>query len=269
MNTKPEKEKSSAKKENLTSKPEGMTKPFKPEYKLPEDFKTYSGLCLKGGLVLDGENMGAIAEIVSLFEKNERGIMILGNPGSGKTFALDCLQRILHPQDKRLFSSINAIDLVTEFNQHGHEVFNRHNTKNMLFDDLGTERKGRYFGESIEVFENLIQLRYNLFRNHGRITHFTSNLKLKEIYARYGLRCKSRLQEMSDFVELGGDENSADRRKLRNFQGYPRVIHRKIPTEEDLAWKKQYAEFKKRSQELVPNNENFGLGTKLRKAMGL
>lgn len=243
--------------------------PFKPTYDLSRDFRLYTSSCLYGGMVTDKENIEPMNEIIARFDKNERGIMILGNPGSGKTFAFDCLQRIIHPEDKRFFSTQNAIDFVTEFNQHGHEVFNRHNKKNMLYDDLGTEKKGKHFGENMEVFENLVQIRYNLFRNSGKITHFTSNLPLKEIYARYGLRCKSRLQEMCDFIELGGNENSSDRRKSRNFRGYPPVIHRKIWTEEDIAWNKQYAEFKKRSQQQEPVKENYGLGTKLKRAMGL
>lgn len=190
-------------------------------------FIEYGKHCLADGLILDQENEKQLIACIDVFEKAERGVMLIGNAGSGKTLFFEMMQKILHPQDPRMFVRVSVLDTVVAFNQKtiGHEVFHRYKDKNVFFDDLGTEDKGRHYGESVEVFEKFIQFRYDLYRNRGIKTHFTTNLNGQQVKHRYGDRCYSRLNEMCEKQIMGEKANSTDRRKLRNFKGLPQVAH--------------------------------------------
>jgi DNA replication protein DnaC len=234
-------------------------------YNLKEDFKNYASLCLNDNtLVLNDQ----IKDIIQSIEKKERGVLIYGNVGSGKTFIMDILLRVIHTQDKKKFSKVNAIDLITEFNLNGHDVFKKYHQKNVFFDDLGAETKGKFYGENMEAFEKLIQIRYNEFRDFGTVTHFTTNLTKNEILERYGERIVSRLKEMCDITVLGGNSKEKDMRGLRNFKSYPAFTHPKIKSKEELEWESNYNALKQKAEFMPVENNYKGLGSKLAEQWG-
>ncbi len=194
---------------------------------LVDRFNEYTPHVLKNGFVFDEENLNEIIKCVSILANNETGLIIIGNPGSGKTLFFEIMQRIINPVNERSFNKINVLDVVLQFNNKeiGHNVFRKWNDKNVFFDDLGTEDKGYLFGEKVEVFEKFIQFRYDLFRSKGVKTHFTTNLSYSELKERYGARCVSRLNEMCEVILLGANAESKDRRKLKNFIGLPPVYY--------------------------------------------
>lgn len=221
------------------------------------------------GLIYDQGNTDAINQIFEIFDTRQRGAIVFGGTGSGKTLLFSMLQKVVPKNDLRFFVKRNVLEIVTEFNKSGHDIFSRFQDKNLLFDDLGTEDKGIHYGDKIEVMEKFIQLRYELYINKGLITHFTTNLTTAEILNRYGARCVSRLKEMTDIVLLGVNEHYTDRRILRNFIGLPEIIHPPKRSQEDIEWEKNYknsmAEAKARP--MAPHNGK-GIGARMREQMG-
>lgn len=235
---------------------------------LKEKFYEYAAICLKKGFTQDEENK-MVPSVIEAIDKNEVGVCILGNPGSGKTILFELLSEIVHPQRPEFFIKLRTRDVVLRFNNEGHSVFAKWQKLNVLFDDLGAEEKGHYYAERPEVFERFIQDRYELFKNFGIKTHFTSNLKMDEILNRYGLRCKSRLQEMCDIIVIGGASNYTDRRSYRNFVEFPKVAHKRIKTAEDIQWEETYRKVKEEAKNAPKNTEIIGAGQRLKQRMGI
>lgn len=224
-------------------------------------FIEYTDKILEGGYKMSPEYKIAYMQfIVAMYEKKS-GIILSGNTGCGKTFLFEVMRRILHNQTSIHFTKVSVLDVVRDFNVAGHEIFERWKDKNVMFDDLGTESKGMYYGDKIEVFEKFIQFRYNLF-HQGVITHFTTNLLPDEISNRYGARCMSRLNEMCATIYLPDQ----DFRKEKNFKGFVQVYHKKVETKEDREWKESYREFcKEHEGKPYVHNTGGGTGTVLRK----
>jgi len=214
------------------------------ETDLTARFDEYATYVLEGGYLYDQENKEAVISCIDVLKKNKTGLLILGNPGGGKTLIFKMVQRVTPVNYDNAFVIVNCLDVVLQFNDNavGHLVFNKWTKRNVLFDDLGTEDKGKHFGETVEVFEKFIQFRYDLFQQTGIKTHFTTNLSSDQMNQRYGLRCMSRLNEMCTVVMLGNKSNYSDRRKLRNFKGLPLVYQE--PTKQDIDWKNQYEQAK-------------------------
>lgn len=235
---------------------------------LPERFNEYTPHVLKAGFVFDEENTSQILRCVESFVVNQTGLMVIGNPGSGKTLLFEIMQRVINPLNERHFSKLSVLDVVLQFNNKevGHTVFRKWNDKNVFFDDLGTEGVGYLFGEKVEVFEKFIQFRYDLFRNRGLKTHFTTNLSYDELKTRYGARCVSRLNEMCEVVLIGASLDSKDRRKLKNFIGLPPVYYPNNSKEEQEV--RQKYELAKKDADLNRDKPRETMGQRLRKQLG-
>ena len=226
----------------------------------------YAEHCLNGGLVIDKENKAALNQIVMNFDAGH-GLLLLGRPGSGKTLIMSMLQRITNPQLQNIFSKASSLELVRDFCIEGHEVFTRWDKLNVFFDDLGFEKQGVHFGDRIEVMEQFIAFRYELFQKHKLVTHFTSNLNHQQIADRYGERCVSRLREMTETIVLGSGSDYTDRRKLKNFITLPHVDHPRILSEDQLEFIRRYNEAKKKAQEnpyKANEQKKGGFGTRLK-----
>jgi len=239
------------------------------EGSLYDKFNEYGTFVLKNGLMYDLENKEAINACIEVFDKNEIGLTIVGNPGSGKTLFFDMIQKIINPKSSQMFIKVNVLDVVLDFNNKevGHKVFRKWESKNVFFDDLGTEDKGYLFGEKVEVFEKFIQFRYELFRKFKLKTHFTTNLSKEEMNNRYGMRCISRLNEMCERVVLGGSVNYTDRRQYKNFIALPPVLHEQ-KEDEKTKWVKEWYE---QSKQEAQNKTTLGretLGQRMKKVFG-
>ena len=77
------------------------------------------------------------------------------------------------------------------------------------FDDLGTERQGKHYGDAANVMEQIILNRYDNTNAPWYYTHITTNLTADEIENYYGTRVRSRMREMFNLITLEGE----DRRK--------------------------------------------------------
>jgi energy-coupling factor transporter ATP-binding protein EcfA2 len=145
-----------------------------------------------------------------------KGILLCGPVGCGKTTLMTLMRYV--PQPNKKFFMKTCRDISFEFIKDGYEVIHRyshgHNThaehKNYCFDDLGTEKNLKYFGNECNVMAEIILSRYDIFISKKIQTHITSNLSASEIENAYGNRVRSRLRNMLNLIAF--DKNIKDKR---------------------------------------------------------
>jgi len=218
---------------------------------LKQDFKNYMDLCfdqipfenvkgeteIKSGYIIDEENREPMRKIFETIEGGKFGCLVSGSTGSGKSIIFEALHRVLHPKSPLRFKIEQAQDVVHDYNIYGSEILNQFSVnRNYVIDDIGIETDGKFYGKECNVIADLINVRYNIYKTYGAVTHFTTNLNTKEITAKYGDRIASRLGEMCEIAFLA----TSDRRKNRTFKGWAHVIHEKGFSEEDKKWYENY-----------------------------
>lgn len=136
--------------------------------------------------------------------RENKGMMIYGPTGTGKTYAMHALAKAKKTITK-IYSVKNYVDLLSEFRDYIKQGWYFEKMKeicdeDLLFiDDLGAEKTTDF---SQEFLYAILNRRYeNMHR-----TFITSNLTLKEMNDRYGSRIVSRIAEMCVLVELQGQD---------------------------------------------------------------
>ena len=145
-----------------------------------------------------------------------KGLMLSGPIGCGKTTLLELMKLIAVPEKKYFFTT--ARDISFEFIQDGYEVIQRYSKgipgqytkRNFAFDDLGTERNLKYFGNECNIMAEILLSRYDLFIAHHFVTHITTNLSATELEEYYGNRVRSRLRNMCNLIFF--DKEAVDKR---------------------------------------------------------
>lgn len=147
-------------------------------------------------------------EIIKSKPSLQKGILIYGNYGIGKSL----LFQILHKIGKELsvkrndnavwFNSISAGSFVDEYmaeSKNKETAFNIKNyyTGNLYIDDLGFEKKA--FNKT-ELFSEIL---FERNKNKAK-TFVTTNYKPSEITERYGERIGDRLPEMFNIIKWEG-----------------------------------------------------------------
>lgn len=160
-----------------------------------------------------------------LYQDKGKGILLIGPIGSGKTRIMQIFSRftmfVQHPKyfkitgirDVQEQFMLNGYDGINEFGKN--QVVNEYGIrnyepKNICFDELGIESETvKHYGNEINVIEELMLTRYEMFIERGALTLATSNLDERTIRKMYSQRLVSRFREMFDIVTLTGK----DRRK--------------------------------------------------------
>ena len=152
--------------------------------------------------------------------KLEKGILLAGNIGSGKS----SLMRLFCQNKKACYKMISCRKMSDLFMDQGSEVLHTYSQMinvpssidtfyqkqiGICFDDLGTERQGKRYGDSANVMEQIILNRYDNSEAPWYYSHITTNLSADEIENSYGSRVRSRMREMYNLISLKGK----DRRK--------------------------------------------------------
>lgn len=143
-----------------------------------------------------------------------KGIAIIGNVGTGKTKAMEIMNKYLEidnvfyvKNNKQIplrFQVFNSRQIVEDFAQDGFEGLHKYTYfHNICIDDLGTENLNPvYYGTKLNVIEEIIEERYR----KGLMTHLTSNLNEEMLLDSYGDRVYSRLKNMINYHQLIGND---------------------------------------------------------------
>ena len=144
-------------------------------------------------------------ESLNLLEDYLKGynLWVMGNTGIGKTAFFKCIsfvrQSIEDPKAYAMHSGYRPLSHLSMLStqawkmEDAREWLEQNKGEDVVLDDVGTEPKMVSYGQEAEVFPYLLEDR--LGRRNVR-THVTTNLTLKDIEDRYGMRVRDRVNEM-------------------------------------------------------------------------
>ena len=140
-----------------------------------------------------------------------KGIILSGPVGCGKTSLMFLLNYFFHKgfdfkvkpcRDIAFDFATNGYDALTVFTK---KEANQSRMTTYCFDDLGTEKQIKHFGNECNVMAEIILTRYDSFIHHKTMTHVTTNLSASELEAFYGDRVRSRMRQMFDLIASGSE----------------------------------------------------------------
>ncbi|MCM5664277.1 P-loop NTPase family protein [Galbibacter mesophilus] len=141
----------------------------------------------------------------------EKGLFVYGKPGSGKTTSFKIIQNVSVKYGiKKLWAPlISAEEVVSKYNLDRYKdyIIGNYSKGNFIFDDLGSEKEANntyIFGKE-DIFQTILERRYNAFIENNTKTYITSNLSINEIQKRYGERVSDRIIRMCNILQLDGD----------------------------------------------------------------
>lgn len=139
-------------------------------------------------------------------EPIKKGLLVYSkNYGQGKTMFFEIVNHRAARLKNKLFNQTSAKELAKIFATKGETGLEEIITcKNLFIDDLGEEDdvKRKHFGNELNVLENVILKRYELWRDKNYLTHFTTNLTQSEILERYDGKAADRLLQMTEQIEF-------------------------------------------------------------------
>ena len=193
-------------------------------------YQTLADVLTRDGYKIDTVNGGVIKDLADYFGKSpemrlnpKKGIYLHGSIGCGKTFLMKLISQIVG------FRMVSTRRVVNDYAENGHEVIRRYGRESfkrvhrgggsfpdrdqpltICFDDFGDEPDSKFYGQNVNVMNEIMMDRYEQFQDFGMITHVTTNYyKSETIEKMYGPRLLSRISEMMNIVHLPGQ----DRRK--------------------------------------------------------
>ena len=138
-------------------------------------------------------------KILNVREQGTKGLLILGEPGMGKTYSIKTPRMI------------SAIDIALDYQTEGIEFVKaklnamiQYEGGRITIDDLGAEEDVKNYGNALDPVAWLIQKVYaiNQSTDNPLTLFMTSNFKPETLANRYGERVMDRLYEMCDIVNL-------------------------------------------------------------------
>ena len=191
----------------LSLRKTNRTKSFKPEYSSPEQATQELGLALQveveslGFKLVVDENLNRrLSEIGRwLCDKDETGLLLYGNVGSGKTTIMDAISNLFSTKNIQHrgvnigFKRLESVELYQMYKFKYADFDEIKKCPLLAIDDFGIEPVYiNVFGTDISPISELLYHRYQ----NRLTTIITTNLAVDEIRKRYGDRIADRFNEM-------------------------------------------------------------------------
>lgn len=134
----------------------------------------------------------------SLIQKQNKGLMLMGFVGVGKTLNFLIYRTIQSKIEGIGMKVISAKQIETQFKQFGESFIQELiNYDELLIDDIGSESKTiKDFGNDRNLISDILVQRYIRFQRNECITHATTNLTVKFLSEHYDFRTVDRMKEM-------------------------------------------------------------------------
>ena len=143
----------------------------------------------------------------------DKGLLLIGPVGCGKASWMKLLNYFFPIQ--RQYKIHSSRNVAFEFEVDGFVVMQRyagfhqrHSNSLMTaicFKHLGLEPNQKYYGNECNVMAEILLSRYDLFLEHGILTHASSELSARELEDRYGKRVRSCMRSMFNLVAFARD----------------------------------------------------------------
>ncbi len=135
-----------------------------------------------------------------------KGILLIGNTGSGKTRMMKSLSLAMGYLHRFRFLIYSGNEIEKAFRNET-EIETQLTQKMFGIDDLGEEHNNvKVYGTDINVGVEVLSNRYNLMIKNGSLTFATTNLTRAMLLKKYGARIDSRIDEMFNVFTLTGDD---------------------------------------------------------------
>lgn len=176
-----------------------------PEFKIPDEIKeTVLNLCLY------------FLGLESKLDSN-RGIYLHGTYGIGKTTLLATIRKWLasdmFPIKGNGFISTSIEEIIDIYKREGNIerfMLNREDynpgPRHLLINEYGKDIKDKIYGTEVnQIINSLLMRRYEIYQNHTKLTHVTSNFEPSESFGSNDPAIYDRIKEMFNVIELKGE----------------------------------------------------------------
>ena len=174
-----------------------------------DDYKTVLCYFTQDERFFDCKNLSKLS--IPSFEK---GLLIVGGYGNGKSTIMRALSRALKYYRVRQFRFYTANEIVDKFEgcettQDRKSFWRTFSNGTLCFDDVKTERDASNYGK-YNLFKDIIERRYDLDSrtfftcNYHPLKPDDLNFALSEFGDRYGARAYDRIFEMFNIIEFKG-----------------------------------------------------------------
>lgn len=201
-----------------------------PAIKILTSKELYKIILKKEGFVVDIHNRKIVKLLCRYFTKDKKfeeidgfslskGLMLYGDVGCGKTY----LMKLFSSNMNGSYVFIPCNNVAVKYSDDGYDGIKKyfqplkltvdafgHKSYGICFDDLGTEKAKKHYGNAANVMEEIILDWYQRFNAQPERLHLTTNMSVSEIEAAYGTRVRSRMREMFNVIVFN---NAPDRRK--------------------------------------------------------
>lgn len=143
-----------------------------------------------------------------LITKNEKcfdkGLFLYGDVGVGKSFFFKFLRRWYYQKEQLLYDRLIIVpfrEIEKGYKENGTQIWTDYGGdlfKELVVDEVVKDENitQKHYGNSENIFEELILERYNLFIEKGIKTHFTTNAMPSQINNMFHPRVVDRIREM-------------------------------------------------------------------------
>lgn len=161
-------------------------------------------------------------DLYDYFAKNEcgldleKGLLISGGVGTGKTLSMRIMQRIFgkfkivsarHVVREYLIEGFKVLDVYgrNSFVLNSHGNIDPKNPIHFCFDDILLEEvNAKFYGNQQNLMAEILLDRYDMFTGYKMLTYCTTNAMTSAIEETYGTRVKDRMREMMNVITLTG-----------------------------------------------------------------